>query len=56
MIVKTDVSILDGRIIKLLQNQKVDGILAVDENSALATLKIAKSKGYKIPKDLSIIG
>ncbi len=56
LIVKADASTLDDKIIKLLQDQKVDGILAIDEDSTLASLKIAKMKGYKIPKELSIIG
>lgn len=56
LIVITDVSTLNYKITELLQDQKVDGVLAVDEDAALAVLKIAKSKGYKIPKELSIIG
>jgi LacI family transcriptional regulator len=56
LIVIADVSTLEAKIIELFQNQKVDGVLAIDEDASLATLKIAKSKGYKIPNELSIIG
>jgi LacI family transcriptional regulator len=56
LIVIADSSTLENMIVKLFQNQKVDGVLAIDEDASLATLKIAKSKGYKIPNELSIIG
>lgn len=56
LIIKTDIVSLENKIKKLFENQKVDGILALDEDSVLAALKIAKKKGYKIPEELSIIG
>ena len=56
LIVITDASTLNKRIKNLLKSKKVDGIFAVDENTALAALKITKSKGYHIPNDISIIG
>jgi len=56
LIVRTNILNLNDKITELLQTQKVDGILAVDEDAALATLKIVKSKGFRIPKDISIIG
>jgi len=36
-------------------NKDLDGILALEEYSAVNILKIAKKKGYKIPHDISII-
>jgi len=47
-----------NKIIKRLfkEHPDVDGILATDNVSATTALKIAAKKGYKVPKDLSIIG
>lgn len=56
LMIITDLINLDNRINTLLQNKKIDGIFAVDEDAALAALSITKSKGYKIPIDISIIG
>lgn len=39
----------------LNNHSDLDGILALEEFSAVHILKIAKKKGYKIPDDLSII-
>jgi len=56
LVVTTDNSNLEKKIDKLLKNNKVDGIFAVEENAALAALRITKSKGYHIPNNMSIIG
>jgi len=40
----------------LLDYKKIDGILVLDELTAVELMKIIKSKGYKIPEDISIIG
>ncbi len=56
LIVITNNSNLEKKITNLLENNNVDGIFAVDENAALAALRIAKSLGYKIPNNISIIG
>ncbi len=56
LIIITDILTLDEKITKLFRDQKVDGVLAVDEDTSLAVLKIAKSKKIKIPKAVSIIG
>jgi len=47
-----------GKIIKRLfkEHTDIDGILATDNVSAATALKVASKKGYKVPKDLSIIG
>jgi len=56
LIVRATISTLENKIVKLFQNGKIDGVLAIDEDASLAVLKIAKLKGYKIPNELSIIG
>jgi len=56
LIVIANTSNLDKKITHLLENDKIDGIFAVDEDAALAALRIAKSKGYHVPNDISIIG
>ncbi len=40
----------------LLDNRKVDGILGLDEITAVKVLQIVRAKGYTVPKDISIIG
>jgi len=40
----------------MLDYQKVDGIIGLEEFSTIETKIIAESRGYKIPEDISIIG
>ncbi len=40
----------------LLAARKIDAILCLEEDSAISTLKMVISKGYKVPDDISIIG
>lgn len=47
---------LAERITDLYTNNLVDGVFALDENDSVAALKIGVKTGYKIPKDLKIIG
>lgn len=57
IIIRSDSEIdLADRITDLYTNNLVDGVFAVDENDSVAALKIGVKKGYKIPKDLKIIG
>ncbi|MDH3321987.1 MAG: LacI family transcriptional regulator [Flavobacteriaceae bacterium] len=56
LIVEAGTDDLERKISTLLENEKVDGIFAIDEDAALAVLKIVKSKGYKIPHDIAVIG
>lgn len=44
------------KINDLYSNNLVDGVFALDENDSVAALKIGVKKGYKIPKDLKIVG
>lgn len=45
----------DEKINELLENQTIDAILAVNELFAVTAIKLAMSKGIKIPDDLSVV-
>ena len=45
----------DEKINELLEKQSVDAILAVNELFAVTAIKLAMSKGIKIPEDLSVV-
>lgn len=47
---------LAEKINELYSNNLVDGVFALEENDSVAALKVGVRKGYKIPKDLKIIG
>ena len=47
---------LAEKIDELYSNNLVDGVFALEENDSVAALKVGVKKGYKIPKDLKIIG
>lgn len=40
----------------LLNYKKIEGIMALDEITAVKTMSIVKSRGYHVPNDISIIG
>jgi len=40
----------------VLDSKKVDALLCLEEDSAVSTLRMVLSKGYKVPEDISIIG
>ena len=46
----------DVQLQKLIDNQKIDGILAIDEHASTMAVKATIKKGYKIPEEVSIIG
>ncbi len=56
MVVLKNAKHLKERVEKMLTEQKVDSIFAIDETAAVLTLQVAHSLGIEIPKDLSIIG
>ncbi|MFI0491929.1 LacI family DNA-binding transcriptional regulator [Flavobacterium sp.] len=57
LIVRTDSEEdLKDRIEIVFDNNKIDGIFALEENDSVAALRIGVKKGYKIPEELSIIG
>lgn len=37
-------------------DNKIDAIFALDENDSVAALRVSLKKGYKVPKEISIIG
>lgn len=39
----------------ILADKSIDGLLCLEESSAIKSLKIVKSMGYKIPEEMSII-
>ena len=45
----------DDKINELLENKSIDAILAVNELFAVTAIKLALSKGIKIPEDLSVV-
>ena len=47
---------LKDKIKAVFDNNKIDGIFALDENDSVAALKMSQKRGYKIPKEISIIG
>jgi LacI family transcriptional regulator len=57
LIVRTDSEEdLKDKIENVFDNNKIDGIFALEENDSVAALRIGVKKGYKIPEELSIIG
>jgi len=56
ILLNTSVKKLKLEIQDMLDQQKIDGVLAVDEDSSLAIYSVAKNKGYIIPNDIAIIG
>ncbi|MBU2904636.1 MULTISPECIES: LacI family DNA-binding transcriptional regulator [Arenibacter] len=40
----------------LLNYKSIDGIMALDEITAVEVLKLIKSRGYRVPEDISVIG
>lgn len=56
MILTENENDFDQKANKLLKENKVDSIFAIDEYTATAVLKMSLKQGYKIPEDLQIIG
>ena len=57
LIILTDnVEDFDERIQDFLDNNLIDGVFALDEHTAVTTMKLGLKKGLKIPEDLSVIG
>lgn len=40
----------------LLNYRQIDGIMALDEITAVEVLRIIKARGYRVPEDISVIG
>ncbi len=43
-------------LITAMQSQRIDAILAADELSAVRTINLLQSNGFKIPDDIAVIG
>lgn len=60
LIVKCDtrdyVFSLEKHIFKLIKEKKADGIFAVNDNTAIATMQVLQAGGLKIPDDIKVIG
>jgi LacI family transcriptional regulator len=57
LIVRTDsTEDFDTQFEKLLENEKIDGVFAIDEHASVTAMKAGIKKGYKIPEELSLIG
>ncbi len=57
LIILTDnIEEFDEKINGFFDKNKVDGVFALDEHTAVSAMKIGLRKGIKIPDDLSIIG
>ncbi|MDT0678360.1 LacI family DNA-binding transcriptional regulator [Autumnicola musiva] len=51
-----DYAVFQERLLPVISEKCVDGILAADELSAILTMRTAIKNGYKIPEDISVIG
>ncbi|MFC2109407.1 LacI family DNA-binding transcriptional regulator [Bacteroidota bacterium] len=40
----------------MFENNKIDSVIATNEKTAVAALKIAQEKGFKVPENFSVIG
>jgi LacI family transcriptional regulator len=47
---------LKSKIDAIFDTNAIDGVFALEENDSVAALKMGLKKGYKIPKEFSIIG
>ncbi len=56
ILIENDEFAFDKKLKELLCDKKVDGVFAVDEQSATKAMKLALKKGYKIPEELNVIG
>ena len=40
----------------LLNYKPIDGIMALDEITAVEVLRLIKARGYRVPEDISVVG
>jgi len=55
-IIKAPPTTIDIKLARLLKNQKIDAIIALDEDAVFASYRAAKFVGYNLPADLAVIG
>ncbi|NMH27067.1 LacI family DNA-binding transcriptional regulator [Flavobacterium silvaticum] len=57
LVILTDnVDDFDERFQKLMANNRIDGVFALDEHASVTAMKAAIKQGYKIPEELQLIG
>jgi LacI family transcriptional regulator len=57
LIILTDnIEEFDEKINAFFDNNLIDGVFALDEHTAVTTIKIGLKRGIKIPEELSVIG
>ncbi len=56
LIIENSKNTIKDTVEKLFLTKSIDAIIAIDEESSLAALKIAKKRNLQIPKQLTIIG
>jgi LacI family transcriptional regulator len=57
LIILTDnIEEFDEKINEFFDKNLIDGVFALDEHASVTGMKLGIQNGYKIPKDLSIIG
>ena len=56
LVLETNLKKLKLQVENLLDTNKIDGVLAVDEDASLVVHNVSKNKGFKIPNDIAIIG
>ena len=52
---ETDYKKYEKRIAPFLEKNDLDSVIVTGESAAIATMKVAKKKGYKIPKNFAVI-
>ena len=55
-IVEDQLDMFDKKLEKLLKSEKIDAVFALDEHASAMAIKMALKAGYKIPKELMVIG
>ena len=56
ILIENDLEVFEEKLKKLFVDKKIDGIFAIDEDTATIAMKMAIKSGYKIPEDVNIIG
>lgn len=56
LIITANINNIDVKIMHLLKNKSIDGILALDEDAVLAAYKASKFNDYNLTNNLAVIG
>ncbi|TCI90394.1 LacI family DNA-binding transcriptional regulator [Tenacibaculum sp. M341] len=52
----TDYNEFEGKLIKALQQHKIDALITADQLSAICAINIIQKKGLHVPNDIAVIG